>query len=101
MSRQQQDTPDKAVFKQIPHAYFWILIVGLVIYFPIFFNGFVWDDNIFILNNPEVHAFSFMTFLGKSIFNSAYAYRPITYVYFAFMYSLFGEHAFFYHLAQV
>ncbi len=82
--------------------YFWIFIlVGFVIYFPIIFNEFVWDDFPYIINNPEMHQFNLPLLLGKNLFNSGPFYRPIPAIYFAFMYSLFSNQAFFYHTLQL
>lgn len=79
---------------------FTFFLVGIVIYFPIFFNGFAWDDFAYILNNPEVHQFNPFVLLANNRFNSGPFYRPIPAIYFAFLYSLFAQQAFFYHLLQ-
>lgn len=78
-----------------------ILLIGTIIYFPIFFNGFVWDDLVFIINNPQVHQLNISSLFGSSLFNSGPFYRPIPAVYFAILYSLAGSHAFLYHFVQL
>jgi len=78
-----------------------IIFLGAIIYFPIFFNGFVWDDIDYILTNPQVHQLNLPVLFGQSLFNSGPFYRPIPAVYFAIVYSLFGQHAFMYHLLQL
>jgi hypothetical protein len=79
----------------------WIVIIGFVVYANMFFNGFVWDDNTFIINNPQVHQLNILSLIGPSMFNSTEFYRPIPAVYFAFLYSLFGQQAFYYHFMQL
>jgi len=82
--------------------YFYIIfVVGILIYFPIFFNGFVWDDYPYILNNPQIHLFDFASIFGPSYFNFGFFYRPIPDLYFTILYSFSGQHAFLYHLVQL
>jgi tetratricopeptide (TPR) repeat protein len=78
-----------------------IVAIGVIIYLPIFFNGFVWDDYPFILNNPQVHQLNLLSLFGPSEFNGGPFYRPIPALYFAIVYSLSGNHAFLYHLLQL
>lgn len=78
-----------------------IFIIGIVIYFPIFFNGFVWDDLDFIINNPQVHQLNFSILFGNNMFNSGPFYRVIPAIYFATVYTFFGEAAFYYHILQL
>jgi tetratricopeptide (TPR) repeat protein len=81
--------------------FYLIILIGIIIYFPIFFNGFVWDDYSFIINNPQVHQFNLLMLFGNNEFNDGPFYRPIPAVYFAIAYSMFGNTAFFYHLIQL
>lgn len=82
--------------------YFYIIfLVGLIIYFPIFFNGFVWDDIAYILNNTQVHQVNIPVLFGPNLFNDGLFYRPIPAVYFALLYSFAGNNAFLYHLIQL
>lgn len=81
---------------------FIILLIGFIVYLPVLFNGFVWDDIPFIINNSEVHQLTNLPVLiGRSMFNSGLFYRPLPAVYFAFLYSIFGQTAFFYHFIQL
>lgn len=90
------------MLKATNKSYFFILLlIGTVVYFPIFFNGFVWDDLAFILLNPQVHQFNLLTAFGPNIFNTEPFYRPIPATYFALLYAMFGQNAFFYHLIQL
>ncbi len=76
-------------------------LLGVIIYFPIFLNGFVWDDFPFIIDNSQIHHFNLFSLFSPSLFNNGNFYRPIPAVYFSLLYSLFGTHAFFYHFIQL
>lgn len=78
-----------------------LTIFGLVVYFYIFFNGFVWDDITYIIKNPELHRFDLITLFGPNTFNSSGYFRPLPAVYFSLLYQLFGEAPFFYHIIQL
>lgn len=78
-----------------------ILITGLIVYGNTFLNGFVWDDNVFIVNNPGIYSIDIPYLFGSNMFNAISYYRPISALYFAFLYSFFGSHAFFYHFFQI
>lgn len=78
-----------------------ILLIGIIIYFPILFNGFVWDDFTFIINNAGMHQLNFIHLISQNEFNYGPFYRPIPAIYFAFLYVLFGQHALFYHIIQI
>ena len=64
-------------------AVHWIIIIGLLVFANALFNGFVWDDKTYIVNNLEVHKLDLATLLGPNLFNSAGFYRPISALYFA------------------
>lgn len=78
-----------------------LCIVGLVIYFNMLFNGFVWDDLTYIINNPEIKNFNIISLFGQNSFNSSGYFRPIPAVYFSALFNLFGGTAFFYHFMQL
>lgn len=78
-----------------------IIIVGFLVFSNALFNGFVWDDKVFILYNPDIHQIHFPQLFEQSNFNKATYYRPLVAAYFAVLYSLFGEHTFFYHFFQI
>jgi Tfp pilus assembly protein PilF len=82
-------------------AIHFIVIVGFIVYGNMLFNGFVWDDLPFILNNPQVHKIDLQLLVSNNMFNNGSFYRPIPAVYFATMYTLFGQSAFFYHFMQL
>ncbi len=74
---------------------FIIFLIGFIVFFPVLINGFVWDDLPYILNNPQVHQLNLPELLRSNLFNSGPFYRPIPAIYFAALYSLFGQQAFF------
>ncbi len=84
-------------------AIIWIVIIGFIVFFNILFNGFVWDDFGYILDNPQVHIFNLSTILGQSLFNykTADYYRPLPAFYFTLTYLAFHNLAFFYHFLQL
>jgi hypothetical protein len=47
-------------------AIIFIIIIGFIIYGNALFNGFVWDDYPFILNNTDIHSFNISTLIGPS-----------------------------------
>jgi hypothetical protein len=81
--------------------FYGIILIGFIVYFPIFFNGFVWDDYDYILNNSQIHLLNIPALFGPNIFNTGPFYRPLPAVYFAFLYAFFGSHAFLYHLIEL
>lgn len=82
-------------------AIHWIVLIGLIVFCNMFFNGFVWDDQVYILYNPEIHTFNIQNIVGESYFNSNGQYRPFVALYFTALYSLFSTHTFFYHVLQL
>lgn len=74
-----------------------IFLLGIIVYFPTFFNGFVWDDTTYILNNTQIHQLNFSIFFDN-IFNSNYIYRQIPVLYYTILYTLFAANPFPYHL---
>jgi protein O-mannosyl-transferase len=79
-----------------------IVLIGIVVYFTVLFNGFAWDDYSYIVNNIGVHTFNLTHLFGPNeLFNSSGYYRPITAVYYSIIYSLFGAQPFYYHFFQL
>ena len=78
-----------------------IVIIGFVVFFNILFNGFVWDDITYIINNPEIKIFNLARLVGRNMFNSSGYFRPLPAVYFSLLFNVFGNTAFFYHLIQL
>jgi tetratricopeptide (TPR) repeat protein len=85
-----------------------LVIVALVLYIPSWFNGFVWDDEEQIVNNPFIksfqnvsHVFSGSTFGGGgSALPSGGYYKPLMSVWYMVNYALFGDWAGGFHLTQ-
>lgn len=79
-----------------------IILVGFIVFFNILYNGFLWDDFGYIINNQLIHQFNVIEDFGKNTFNDpAYYYRPISAIYFTLIYSFAGNFPFFYHLLQL
>lgn len=78
-----------------------IILIGLSVYFNVFFNGFVWDDKSYIINYPQVHSVDLINSFKPNLFNTGSQYRPIPVVYFSTLYSLFNTQPFFYHFLQI
>ncbi len=85
-----------------------ILILTIVVYAMSLCNGFVWDDGLLILHNPEIKrldglrsAFAAEFFFNKGEFASITYYRPLITVTNVISYALFGVKPFFYHLTNV
>src|SRR5260221_11488312 len=78
-----------------------LILVGLVVYFNMLFNGFVWDDIVYILINPEIHTHNPFLLFGHNVFNSNGYYRPIPAMYFSLLYMVFQGNTFFFHLIQI
>ncbi len=78
-----------------------ICVLALVVYFNSLFNGFAWDDYPYILFDPSTHSFNLGILIGRNAFNSLGQYRPVAAIYFALLYSLFRDSAFFYHLIEL
>ena len=76
-----------------------ILIVCLLVYIPIFNNGFTnWDDLDQVVQNQDVHELSFSNSIR--IFSSFYVgmYQPFTAQMYGLIYSIFGENATAFHV---
>lgn len=88
---------------------FLFIIIGFLVYFNGLFNNFVWDDEEQVVNNVLVHSISNIPyFFSGSTFNTGGSrslgglyYKPMMSVSFAFIYTLFGQNAFFFHLLQL
>lgn len=84
-----------------------LIIAGSVVFINSFFNGFVWDDEIQIVNNPAIRSLSNIgQIFSSGTFDTGGAglakgfYRPMVTLYYTLIYVFFGQHAFGYHLIQ-
>ncbi len=91
-------------------AIIFLILIGSLVYFNSFFNGFVLDDVSQIVNNTRVHSIhNIGTFFQGGTFNPTNArdnltgvyYKPLMTTYFSLIYSVFGQNPFFFHLLQV
>lgn len=82
-------------------AIHWIVIIGVAVYANMLFNGFVWDDLGYIVSNNDIHSLNLPLLFSKNLFNSYGYYRPLSATYFAFLYSIFHQQTFFYHILQL
>src|SRR5882672_4474578 len=81
----------------------WIVIIGIIVYANMLFNGFVLDDKTYIILNPDLHTLNLLTLIKENIFNSNVTgqYDPIAAIYFAYIYSMTSDSQFLYHFFQV
>ena len=85
-----------------------IFIVGFIVYANSLFNGFVWDDEEQVVNNPVIQNFGNFPLLFKSsTFNSGGAgltgwyYKPLMPFSYMINYAIWGLKPFGYHLFQI
>lgn len=84
-------------------AIHWIVFIGLIVYANMLFNGFVWDDLFFIVQNTQIHTLNLSTIFGQSNFNDPIYgyYRPIPALYYSLLYIFFQNSTFEYHFFQL
>jgi len=87
-----------------------ITIIGFAVYTIGLFGQFQGDDFAQIVNNPVVHSVTHIKYLfeGSTFYNgqglaplSGTYYRPLMTTIFSVIYTLFGPHAFYFHLVQL
>lgn len=92
-------------------AIFTIIILGILVFGNILFNGFALDDTSQILTNTPVHSLTNITSFfrgstfgpdisGSETINGAY-YKPLLTVFYAILYTFSGGNAFIFHLFQL
>jgi protein O-mannosyl-transferase len=85
-------------------AIIFIILIGFIIFANSLFNGFLLDDNVQIIRNPNVHSISkiFTLFINQEGGQETMSYyRPLPLIIFNFIYTFFKESSFFYHFTQV
>jgi hypothetical protein len=84
-------------------VFIFISIIGIIVYFNSLFGNFVWDDKIYMINNPDIYSYQWDKILGSSQFNDNISgfYRPISTLYFTTVYLLFQNNYFFYHVISI
>lgn len=79
-----------------------IFLIGIITYYHTFFNSFVWDDLLQIVNNAYTHSFSnclnFFFGLGSDTFPY---FRPVHSCTNSLIFSIFGPNPFYFHLLQL
>lgn len=79
--------------------YFYIFFsIGIIVYFNALFNNFVWDDLVFVINNPVVQQFNLLSIFPNNTPGTVSYFRPVANLYFAILYALFHYNVFGYHL---
>ncbi|MDE2026477.1 MAG: hypothetical protein KGJ07_08365, partial [Patescibacteria group bacterium] len=78
-----------------------IIGVGILGYFNMLFNGFVWDDKTYIINNQQIHTLNILTLIKENLFNMSGQYRPLPSIYFAYIFAIFSDASFPYHIIQL
>ena len=72
-----------------------VFFIGIAVYLPSLQNGFLWDDEVFFLNNENVAKFDVVKMFTESTTSGAGQtsnyYRPLTSLSFAIDYQLWGE----------
>jgi len=103
MAKTEQELTFKSLFLPFTNkkAIIFIIIIGLTVFFNSLFNGFVGDDKSYVINYVPLHSINLAVLFGTNIFNIGGQYRPLPAVYFAVLYALFNNNAFFYHLSQL
>src|SRR3989338_2560795 len=71
-----------------------IILLSLASYFNIFRNEFVWDDHVFILDNPDVRSFNLPLFFTQDVDG---LYRPLRSLHYSLIYSIAGKNELLYH----
>lgn len=79
-------------------AIHYIVLLGIIVYANVLFNGLVWDDN--NLFSPEITQFKVLDYFGISDLLVSY-YRPFSLLYIGLLYKFFGATPFYYHLNQI
>lgn len=86
----------------------WLIVIGVLLYLPSWFNGFVWDDEEQIVNNPFITSINFLPYIfsgstfgggGTSLPTGGY-YKPLMSIWFMVNHMLFGLGAGGYHFTQ-
>lgn len=85
-----------------------LIVIGSLVFLNSLFNGFVWDDEVQIVNNPTIKSLQNIgQAFGGGTFDTGGAglakgfYRPMVTIYYMLVGAIFGQKAFGYHLVQI
>jgi Flp pilus assembly protein TadD len=77
---------------------FVILVISFAAYLPALQNGFLWDDEKYILDNPLIYSFNLEKIFSEYVMGN---YHPLTILTLAVEYRFFGFHETGYHLVNI
>ncbi len=75
-----------------------ILLLSFIAYLPVFQNGFVWDDDLYIQSNTLIQTLNLKNIFSENVAGN---YHPLTILVFAIEYQLFGLNETGYHAVNV
>jgi tetratricopeptide (TPR) repeat protein len=84
-----------------------ILVIGLTVYFPVINGPFLFDDDLFIIKNKQVHSLANIPQMlvsstsDRALDTHSNFYRPIQQICYAFLYALFGPNSMPFHLFSI
>jgi tetratricopeptide (TPR) repeat protein len=110
-----QQSDEQLFFKQffssftIIKAIHFIILIGIIIFFNVLFNGFAGDDQTQVVQNVAVHSvlnipnffFGSTGYNGDILNQQGLYYRPMMSLFYSILYMLGGGNAFLFHLFQV
>lgn len=108
MEKNDGETSLYGLFRPLTHkkVFIFLIIIGLIVYFDMLFNGFAWDDQDLIVTNNAIRSISniplfFIGNIHMVMHSIGRFYRPVTISGFALNYALFGLVPFVYHADQL
>lgn len=85
------------------HWLLWILLLVLLVavtFSPVYWNGFIWDDNMYVTNNPTLHDLDGLKRIWLKP-KSTPQYYPMVFTTFWIEHQLWGNRAFGYHVVNL
>lgn len=98
-NRQAKSAARKSkIDKRYWYGLFAVAIIGFIIYSPVLQNGFVWDDEDYILDNPLIRSINIGEIFSNYLMGN---YHPLTVLVHAIEYKLFGTSESGYHFVNM